>query len=102
MNHRQRFWQAGDTLWFEGASIPKDATEKKDGIILHSDTTGHSHKVKNAQLFMKDGKPFIVAEKEAVLTHEEHKDLKLPPGNYEMKIVKEYDHLLEESRNVID
>lgn len=99
-----KYFQAGDLLFFEGAKIPKDVTEKKDGVILHSDTTGHSHKVigPEAKLYLKDGKTYISTSEIAILTHPEHKDLALPPGNYEMRIVQEFDHLAEESRNVID
>lgn len=38
----------------------------------------------------------------SILYHEEHKDIKIPAGSYQKEIVKEYDHWLEESREVID
>jgi hypothetical protein len=39
---------------------------------------------------------------DVVLTHEEHKPITLPPGNYEVTIVREFDHLAGRARNVWD
>ncbi len=96
------YFQTGDILYFT-TSLPKDISVVENGVILHSDTTGNTHKVHNGLLYRdKDGKMYITAKENTTLTHPEHKDLKLPEGDYELRIVKEYDHLLEESRNVID
>lgn len=97
------YFQTGDLLYFKTDILPKDLEEIKTGVILHSDTTGHNHKVHGAKLLKdKDGTMYISTSDLAVLTHEEHKDLALPAGNYRVQIVKEYDHMLEEARNVID
>jgi acyl CoA:acetate/3-ketoacid CoA transferase len=97
------YFQTGDLLYIETTELPKKLTAIKSGVILHSDTTGHSHVVHNAKLFKNtDGKMFIQVPKLAKLTHEEHKDLKLPKGNYEIRIVQEFDHAENEARSVID
>lgn len=96
------YFQTGDLLFFED-TLPAELEEIKTGIILHSDATNHTHKVHGGKLFKKnDGTMFISTSDMAILKHEEHKDLLLPAGNYRVQIVREYDHLLEESRNVID
>ena len=41
-------------------------------------------------------------EKFAIIKHEEHKPLSLPPGVYRTRIVKEFDHLSQRTRNVVD
>ena len=41
-------------------------------------------------------------EKFAFIKHEEHKPLSLPPGVYRTRIVKEFDHLSQRTRNVVD
>ena len=41
-------------------------------------------------------------EKFATLKHEEHNKLELPPGLYRTRIVREFDHLSQRTRNVVD
>ena len=41
-------------------------------------------------------------EKFATIKHEEHKPLSLPPGLYRTRIVREFDHLSQRTRNVVD
>lgn len=97
-----KYAQQGDILFVE-SDLPKNSKEIKDGVILHSDTTGHSHKVHGGVLLSDDNKVLFISTSEmAIVTHEEHKDLYLPPGNYKVRIVQEYDHMAEEARNVID
>ena len=49
-----------------------------------------------------DGKPANSPERFAVIKHEEHKPLSLPPGLYKTRIVREFDHLSGRERNVVD
>ena len=39
---------------------------------------------------------------DAVLTHEEHNALSIPPGEYEISQVREFDYLRGETRRVVD
>jgi hypothetical protein len=97
------YFQTGDLLYKKQDKKPTGLKEIKSGVILHSDTTGHNHKVKNGKLYTdKQKQMWIVVSKRATLTHEEHNDLFLPKGIYKVEIVREYDHMLEESRNVVD
>jgi len=62
----------------------------------------HHHRLKGKYTIYKDGNTIYLKSLGAILYHEEHKDNKIPKGNYVLDIVQEYDHWLEESRNVID
>lgn len=98
-----QYRQTGDLLYFTEAKLPRGLKEIKTGVLLHSDNTGHSHILKNGKLFKaKDNVMWIFVPRKAVLKHEEHNDLELPKGVYRVQRVMEYDHLLEESRAVID
>lgn len=37
-----------------------------------------------------------------VVVHEEHYPVEVPPGDYQVGRVREYDHFAEEARRVID
>ena len=41
-------------------------------------------------------------EKFAIIKHEEHKPLSLPPGVYKTRIVKEFNHISQRTENVVD
>ena len=109
-----KYFQQGDCLFFE-TMIPKVTLERSDNPILqHGEHTGHKHALR----FMHEGKrttPLfeVLTNKEtgsrylkigepADLVHEEHKTIAVPPGEYEIRIVREYDHFKEEAREVVD
>ena len=97
-----------------------DPVDGKTTIAL-GEGTGHSHTfynndnanvVVNTYGFLPNIKglgdvPMYVEvkakpEKFAIIKHEEHKPLSLPPGMYRTRIVKEFDHLSQRTRNVVD
>ena len=41
-------------------------------------------------------------EKFAIVKHEEHKPLSLPPGLYRTRIVREFNHISQRTENVVD
>lgn len=70
-------------------------------ILAEGEHTGHFHEAHGGGVaFYDDG--VLEAPQGAEVTHQEHAPVTLPPGNYVRSIVKEYDHFLEESRNVAD
>ena len=92
-----------------------------DVVIALGEETGHSHTFydnDNANIVVNTyGKaqsiqglgevPMFVEvkakpEKFATLKHEEHNKLELPPGLYRTRIVREFDHLSQRTRNVVD
>jgi hypothetical protein len=101
-----KLWQQGDVL-FKIAELPKGESveEINDGIVARGEATGHAHRVRMAppiKLFIIKAALYLVALDTAVIDHEEHKKIELPPGTYLISHVREYDHFTEEARNVTD
>ena len=70
-------------------------------ILAHGEATGHFHEAHGDGVALyEDGT--LEAPSGALVTHQEHHVLTVPPGTYERSIVQEYDHFLEEVRNVAD
>ncbi len=117
--------QQGDVLMYrtgEPGRKPEDAKAVgRDGrgrlVLAEGEATGHHHaiadpgvdawttgeKMNSPQGTDEDYESlFFSNEKEVTVTHEEHKPVTLPPGTWERRIVREYDHFAEEARRVID
>jgi hypothetical protein len=93
------YFQQGDCLFSIESELPTGAAKCNhnvagEGLIRHIQSGG--------QLFEKDNVRYLVVEKEARIAHPEHKDTVLTEGVYKISKVVEYDHWLEESREVID
>lgn len=94
----------------QGDVIIKKVSEVKGKKLKHltlalGEATGHHHTIVegDAELYEDNGKLFLRVNSEtAVLGHQEHKAVEIPQGEYEIGIVREYDHFLEESRKVVD
>jgi hypothetical protein len=93
--------QQGDCLLFNEPFTKKGA-KKIAGTLLHKGENHHHRISGKATIYEKDGVRFVVAEGTTKLVHEEHKPITLKKGSYRLAFVQEYDHFLEESRNVID
>ena len=98
--------QQGDVLFFRVDSIPNKATLYKNGnriIVAEGEATGHSHKiVDQCEAYTLEQELFIKANKPVRVLHEEHNTIVLDVGTWRVAKVREYDHFLEESREVID
>jgi len=60
--------------------------------LAEGEATGHAHRVTDgvAALYEFEDKKYLQIQSElAMLTHEEHKALQIPEGNYEIKIQKD-------------
>ena len=87
-------------------------------VLAFGEVTGHTHRVemsdmlKNAgiSLHMGYGKEagidvpnaFEVHNESVELQHEEHDTITLPPGNYVVKIVREFNHITRRAQYVAD
>lgn len=61
--------------------------------LAEGEVTGHSHRISDgkAELSEKDGTLYLrVLSPTATLTHEEHKAIKIPQGDWMVKIQREY------------
>lgn len=109
-------FQQGDVV-FITTKIPKTKlTTITDPVIQHGEATGHAHRVvmfkhddrrssPNWQISIDEDSKLRylkVTDEPIHIDHEEHNRVSLPPGEYEIRIVREYDHFLEEAREVVD
>lgn len=104
-----KIYQQGDVVLIEAkAAGSKDALF--DGVIQHGEATGHAHRIcmyrhddVRTVMLKSDDKRYLRVGKDGIdITHEEHKTIHVPPGEYEVRIVREYDHFAEEARRVVD
>lgn len=97
------FIQQGDVLIKKVSSVKG---KKLNHLTLaKGEATGHHHTITegDATLYEQNGVLYLHVESEkATLTHQEHKPVEIPQGDYVIEQVKEYDHFLEESRRVQD
>jgi len=94
--------QQGDVVILAG----KVKGKKLNHLTLAlGEATGHHHTITkgDAELYENNGVLFLkVNSDKATLTHQEHKTVEIPQGEYKINIVKEFDHFSEEARNVQD
>lgn len=95
----------------EYPKIPKDAKPVSGSLVLKGQSNSHALFGGEFQLFDYNGKTFIRVYKPTVLDHvkdmaskehAEHHAQYIPVGEYFIDPVLEYDHIAEESRQVID
>ena len=98
--------QQGDVLLKEAEHIPNNWTKLETNIIHKG--LNHIHAIEgDFQIYDHQGTIYIRANSECLLNHDEHGKADrilrtLPKGTYIKSIVKEYDHWLEESKEVVD
>lgn len=72
--------------------------------LAEGEVTGHVHEAtaKSATLYDDSGSIVLDAPRGTSVTHQEHKTVKVPPGQYDRLIVQEYDPWEKEIRDVRD
>ena len=104
----EKIYVHGDVLLFSVDSIPAGAELGKDfkGVLQHGERTGHAHRLTGKETemfeFFSEGRRYLRLVTETPLRHEEHKEIRLPKGDYEVRIVREMDHFAELVRPVVD
>ena len=100
-------YRQGDVLLrrVETDTDKMEREEPKAGrfILAEGEATGHAHTIEADSVVLyrsKDGKRVIVADEGAVVEHQEHAPITLPPGRYE--IIRQREYSPEEIRNVAD
>ena len=92
--------------------------EDTHAIVAFGEVTGHKHQVNMKDMAEEAGvtlsmgynqkagvdvpEGFAVIDAPVTITHEEHDPVKLPPGYYMVRIVREFDHIAGRSRYVAD
>jgi hypothetical protein len=108
----KKLYRHGDVLFEKVEKIPdvyinEKTPDEKSGIVQRGESTGHAHVIANmdtagVELFSNWRERFLRAEKEFIITHQEHKPLSLPAGNYRIRIAREFDYLRHAARMVAD
>ena len=97
------FIQQGDVLIKKVESIKG---KKLNHLTLaQGESTGHHHTITegDAELYEDNGVLYLrVNSEEAILTHQEHGPVVIEKGDYKIGIVREHDHLTDETKNVSD
>lgn len=127
---KSMYYQQGDVilepLTMRGLQFPTDSKAVKAAsrgfILAEGEVTGHAHALEAIEgvevveapqriMVKRDGREEaeevryfvrIKNKKGATLRHEEHNAHTIPPGDYVVRGVREYDHFAEEARRVID
>ncbi len=84
----------GDLLFVRCESIPADAARAVDGVIARGEGSGHSHRLRAGRgrmLFIAAGVAYVRARYRAMIDHEEHGTVTLPPGAYKVTRQREYE-----------
>lgn len=98
-------YQHGDVLIQRVDKLPKGVTRlDKNGILVEGEHTGHAHRVdtKTSDIWVLDNQLYLEVVETTPITHEEHKKIDIPPGIYQIGIVKEYDYTQDMERRVVD
>ena len=82
----------------------------KDAIIQKGEATGHAHKIEGDYEYFETLPPqpkdkprrYLRLLRPGIIRHEEHKEITLPAGDYEIDTVREYDPFEEATRTVRD
>ena len=87
-------------------------------VLAFGEVTGHTHRVEMSEMLKGAGvslhmdykreagvdvpNAFEVHNESVELQHEEHDTITLPPGNYVVKIVREFNHITRRAQYVAD
>lgn len=96
----RRIYRQGDVLMTQVVEVPKGAKEldrERGRIVLaHGEVTGHSHAIASLDArflgVVAEGaqRRFLEARKPVSLLHEEHGEIVIARGTYEVTIQREY------------
>ena len=77
------------------AEVPTQVGEKLPHLTLaEGEVTGHSHRISQgeAELRDRDGTLYLtITSDSATLTHEEHRPIQVPQGNWIVRIQRQYE-----------
>jgi hypothetical protein len=96
----------GDVLLKPIQSLPKGLAKQEPGklILAYGEVTGHAHEIKertSVTAWVDDkGSLFLDVEEPTTLTHQEHDEVVIAPGKYQ--VIRQREYTPEEIRNVAD
>jgi hypothetical protein len=83
----------GDVLIIPSDKLAK-GTKLPHLTLAEGEVTGHRHRISSgeAELYEREGVLYLrVISPTAILTHEEHAQVTIPQGNWEIRIQREYE-----------
>lgn len=90
-------YRQGDVLLTRITSLPNEVKKQENDvkiILAYGEATGHHHYIeatKETNSFIdSDGNLFLDLEKDSVLIHQEHSEIIIPRGKYQVTIQREY------------
>lgn len=100
-----KFYRQGDIGILEINDIPNEAQKvnvKGDIILAGGEVTGHAHRIvnKNISMYLLNNLRYLKILDTVKLLHEEHAEITLPIGNYQ--IIRQREYTPEKIRNVTD
>ncbi len=99
-----KMYRHGDLLMVAVDRIPATCREIDRDILAEGEVTGHAHRIHGATV-LEDGEDLTylrITDEGAIVTHEEHGPLSLPPGYYRVVHQREYDPYEEAAWRVQD
>jgi hypothetical protein len=90
----EMIYAQGDILFVKVGSIPSDVMRQDgtDHILAHGEATGHCHRINRATFFVPDRPTtsgiiigWLKTDAPAKVTHEEHAEIDLPAGTWEVR-----------------
>jgi hypothetical protein len=99
-----KWYQQGDVTIKPIDKIPTNANPTRSRVLAEGEATGHKHlaQADDVQLFLHQGTLYMSAPNGTIVVHEEHRPIEIPPGEYQIGTVREYDHFGEKARPVVD
>jgi hypothetical protein len=99
--------QHGDVLLSKLDRLPDGVVRQKRGnvlLVMAGEATGHNHVIKDKTSVIGElkGQLYLEVTEPTTIVHEEHKPIDIPTGIYQIGQVREYDHLQDMERKVID
>jgi hypothetical protein len=116
-NNNLEYYRHGDVHLVRVDSIPEGGKLETTDQVATGEVTGHAHRLlfrhdpdrgvgateRTAQIITGlDGKRYLKVDAPTDLVHEEHHARTIPPGNYEVRLTRETDHMTGLIRRVAD
>ena len=95
-------YRQGDVMLVRISQLPDSGLKEKDNILARGEVTGHHHElVGDVKTYTNSsGQQMVQVKKKAKLTHQEHGQIQIPKGSYEVRIQREYSP--QANRQVMD
>jgi hypothetical protein len=97
-------FQQGDVQLFPEA-LPEGLTRLNTDVVQEGELTGHAHRLSEGEFEVYQDNANAIRLRvitPTALKHEEHDTRTIPPGDYRIGIVQQWDYEAEESKRVID